>query len=352
MDMSTTPQTILVTGAAGYLASWIVEQLLRQGHTVHGTVRSLTDATKVAHLRDLAATLAGRLSLFEADLLRDGSFDQAMHGCDVVIHTASPYFLNRPKDPQTELVRPAVQGTVNVLDAVNRSASVRRVVLTSSIATLYNDAVDMRDVPSHMVRESDTNPNTDPQHNTYAYSKTAAEQAAWDMHKRQARWDMVSIHPGAIFGPSLSKRVDATSVEMTTQFLNGSFQTGVPRLWLGVVDVRDAAQAHVRAALLPGAHGRYIAVAESARLLDMAAMMRVADVGLNDKLPRREAPKALLWLIAPLIGLQRSYIARNVGFPVFFDHGRSQAELGIQYRRIDSTLNDHIRQVVADGLVA
>jgi nucleoside-diphosphate-sugar epimerase len=343
--------TVLVTGAAGYLASWIVQQLLEQGQTVHGTVRSLRDAAKVQHLLNLASQHPGRLQLFEADLLQDGSFDTAMQGCSLVVHAASPYFLATPKDVQKELIQPAVHGTQNVLASANRTASVRRVVVTSSIAALYNDACDVGASAHHTVQEHDINPNQDIAHNPYAYSKTLAVHTAWEMQAQQQRWELVAIHPGAIFGPSLSRRVDASSVSMVLQFLRGAFRTGVPRLWLGVVDVRDAAQAHVQAALRPNVHGRYVVVAHSLRLLEMAQCMELQGLGIVDKLPRSEAPKWLMWLIGPLVGMQRDYVARNVGHPVYFNSARSQAELGLQWRTAADTLNDQIRQIARDGLL-
>ncbi len=345
-------QTILVTGAAGYLASWVVQGLLQSGHTVHGTVRSLADGPKLRHLHALAGQHPGRLRLFEADLLQAHGFDEAIRGCSLVIHLASPYFLDKPQDVQRQLVDPAVQGTLNVLASVEREPGVRRVVLTSSVVALYNDAFDLAQVEGHMVRESDLNPNTDAQHNSYAYSKTVAEQAAWAQQRQQQRWELITIHPGAIFGPSLSARTDATSVDMAVQFLNGSFRTGVPRLTLGVVDVRDVALAHQRAALTPSAHGRYIVVAQSLRLLEMARLMQAEAAGLKNKLPRSEAPKWLMWLVAPWVGLERTYVARNVGFDIRFDNTRSMHELGLAYRSPEQTLNDHVAQIAADGLVA
>lgn len=346
-----TSQTLLVTGAAGYLASWIVAQLLEEGHTVHGSVRELQDQAKIQHLLQLAAQYPGRLKLFEADLLEAGSFDAAMVGCSLVIHTASPYFLAQPKDPHRQLIQPARDGTLNVLASVDKTTSVRRVVLTSSVVTLYNDACDVGAEAKHTLCESDTNTNRDLHHNPYAYSKTVAEQAAWEVHDRQQRWDLITLHPGAIFGPSLSKRTDATSVSMMRQFLNGSFLSGVPRLWLGLVDVRDVARAHIRAALQRHAGRRYIVVAESLPMLEIAKRMRPLDFSIPDNLPRRELPKALIWLIAPFIGMQRHYVARNVNRPLYFDNRRSREELGMDYRPTADTLNDHIRQIVSDGLL-
>ncbi len=342
---------ILVTGAAGYMASWVVARLLHEGYKVHGTVRSLQDKNKIQHLLELAQRYSGRLELFEADLMAQGSFDAAMAGCATVIHTASPYFLDKPKAPQTQLIGPAREGTLNVLESVNRTLDVTRVVLTSSVAALYNDACDVGADAQHTVQESNINPNQDIGHNTYAYSKTIAEQAAWELHSQQKRWELVTIHPGAIFGPSLSRRVDATSVTMMIQFLNGSFRTGVPKLWLGLVDVRDVAEAHVRAALLSHASKRYIVVAESLRMLEIASRMRPGELGIPARLPRKEVPKALIWLLAPFVGMQRRYVARNVNFPLDFNNARSKKELGLTYRDTAETLNEHCRQIVADGLL-
>jgi hypothetical protein len=95
------------------------------------------------------------------------------------------------------------------------------------------------------------------------------------------------------------------------------------------VDVRDVALAHKRAALMPQARGRYILVAQSLRLLEMAGLMRVQAAGLSNSLPRSEAPKWLMWLLAPWVGLERSYVARNVGFDIRFDNARSSVDLGL-----------------------
>lgn len=348
--MTTTNKKILVTGASGYLASWIVKLLIEQGHTVHATVRSLNDTVKISHLLKLKKLTPKQLVLFEANLLTENSFDEAVKGCDIAIHTASPYFLDKPKNIQKELIDPAVNGTNNVLNSVNKTKSVKRVIVTSSIVTLFNNAKELSNKPNHEVTENGTNTNLDETYNSYAFSKTKAEQIAWEVSKKND-WDLITVHPGAIFGPSLSMRKDSTSVQMMMQFLNGSFKTGVPNLSLGVVDVRDAAKIHVNVALTPSATGKYIAVAETLTLLEVSRLLDINKLGIKNKLPKKELPKFLIWLISPLIGMQRKYVLNNINHAITFNNSRSTSELGIVYSSPKNTLNEHIKQLGESGLI-
>jgi nucleoside-diphosphate-sugar epimerase len=126
-------RTALVTGASGYIGLHVVNSLLDAGWTVHATVRSLLDEKKVLPLRTLANQQPYKLRLFEADLLKEGSFLEPMQGCSVVFHVASPFLVpEKVKSAEKDLVRPAVEGTRSVLDSVNKTDSVKRVVLTSS----------------------------------------------------------------------------------------------------------------------------------------------------------------------------------------------------------------------------
>ncbi|CAE7756984.1 TKPR1 [Symbiodinium sp. KB8] len=130
-----TSAPVCVTGASGFLASELVKQLLERGYTVHGTVRSLKNPDKVDHLKKLKGA-DERLKLFEADLLKEESFKEPVKGCSCVFHTASPFYMENIEDPEKEMYAPAVQGTLSVLRAANEEASVSRVVLTSSTASV------------------------------------------------------------------------------------------------------------------------------------------------------------------------------------------------------------------------
>jgi nucleoside-diphosphate-sugar epimerase len=341
---------VMVTGASGYIAGWIVKYLLEAGHTVHGTVR---DPSKpgLEHLHRLAAAHGGRLKLFKADLLGQGSFDAAMQGCELVIHTASPFIISGFKDAKAALVRPAVEGTRNVLEAANRTASVKRVVLTSSVAAIFGDNADLGQVPGGVFTEKQWNTTSSLTHQPYAYSKTAAEREAWAIHDRQSRWDLVTINPSFVLGPSLTRSTASTSIGTMKQLGGGQMKPGAPALMFGVVDVRDVAQAHIKAGFTPSASGRHIVSAREMSMLEMGTVLR-KHFGDAYPFPRSELPKFLIWLIGPLVGgIARSFISRNVGYPIRLDNSRGRRELGLQYRVIEQTLVEHFQQMLDDGLI-
>ena len=210
MEIIDRTKPILVTGGTGYLASWIVKQLLDEGHDVRTTVRNLAQKEKFAHLTALAVKSKGTLQFFEADLLKKGSFLEAMKDCELVIHTASPFIISGVKNAQKELIEPALEGTRNVLNSVNSTESVRRVVLTSSVAAVYGDAADQSSTENDIFTEEHWNFSSSVDHQPYSYSKTLAEKLAWELAGKQNRWDLLTINPGFIMGPSLSKRTDST----------------------------------------------------------------------------------------------------------------------------------------------
>ena len=136
MEQINTTAPVMVTGATGYVAGWLVKELLDAGATVHAPVRDPSNPAKIGHLLKLAETAPGTIKFFKADLLDEGSYAEAMTGCEVVFHTASP-FTSNITDPQTDLVDPALLGTRNVLTEATKTPSVRRVVVTSSCAHLW-----------------------------------------------------------------------------------------------------------------------------------------------------------------------------------------------------------------------
>nr|TKS09523.1 cinnamoyl-CoA reductase [Populus alba] len=249
VDTSSLPcqgQTVCVTGAGGFIASWIVKLLLEKGYSVKGTVRNPADP-KNSHLRELEGAQE-RLTLCKADLLDYESLKEAIQGCDGVFHTASPV----TDDPE-QVVEPAVNGTKNVIMAA-AEAKVRRVVFTSSIGTVYMDPKRSPDVVVDESCWSDLEycKNTK---NWYCYGKTVAEQVAWDVAKKKGV-DLVVVNPVMVLGPMLQPTVNA-SIGHVLKYLTGSAKTYANSVQ-AYVHVRDVALAHILVFETPSASGRYI----------------------------------------------------------------------------------------------
>ena len=236
---------VLVTGGNGYVASWLVRRLLELGFHVHATVRDPTDPRKTDHLNAIAHGCPGTLSLFRADLIDPDGFDDAMAGCALVFHTASPLIVRRVRDPLRDLVEPATAGTRHVLEAANRTPSVRRVVLTSSITAIYGDAADMEEIDADRFDESHWNTTSNERHQPYSLSKTLSERLAWELAGKQSRWDLVAVNPGLVLGPGLSPHTKAEGVLVMLDFGNGYYRFGAPDLEFAIVDVRDVAEGHL-----------------------------------------------------------------------------------------------------------
>ncbi len=341
---------ILVTGGTGYIASWIIKLLLEKGLNVRATVRDKSNSEKFKHLIEIADNSNGKLTIFEADLLKVGSFQEAMVDCELVFHTASPFMISGIKDAQKQLIEPALNGTRNVLNSAKENKSVKRIVLTASVVSMHGDAVDMQDTENGIFTDKDWNRTSTATHRPYSYSKTIAEKEAWKIVKTQNQFDLVTVHPGFVLGPSLTKRKDSASINFMISLLNGKLKTGVPNLTLGIVDIRDLAKVHVAAGFNPEAEGRYIASAGSSTMLELANILQKKYL-TKFKIPKMQLPKIVLYLLGPSQGFSWKYISRNIGLALKFDNSKSINELGISYRPIEETILDHAEQVIRDGLV-
>lgn len=339
---------ITVTGATGYVASHVVHQLLARGATVHATVRDPSNPKKVGHLTRMGEELPGTLKLFKADLLADGDFAEAIAGNEVVIHTASPFLVGKVKEPQNALVDPALKGTRNVLRTVNDTESVKRVVLTSSVVAIFGDNIDCA-ARGGVLTEEHWNETSSLDHAPYNYSKRLAEEEAWKMCKAQDRWNLATINPGFVMGPSLTPRNDSASIDFLLNLINGKFASGMMEFYAAWVDVRDVAFAHVEAAIRDDADGRHILSCTETGVMEVVNGLR-EDVESRLKLPQRQVPKFMGYLFGPLLGFSWKHVSRNIGIPVKMDNTRSIERLGVQYRPLRQTMKDHVEQLIADGL--
>lgn len=334
---------VLVTGGTGYLGSWVVKYLLESGYDVQLPVRDKSKKFKYDYLESIAEESSGKLTIWEADLLKEGSYDDAMNGCEQVFHLASPFSLT-VKNPQKQLIDPALKGTKNVLTSVNNTPSVKKVVLTSSVAAIYGDSADMEEQGLKEFDESFFNTSSSLDHQPYSYSKVLAEKAAWEIQKAQSNWDLVTINPGFIMGPVLSKTSSSESLSFMKDIMKGKFSTGVPKLMMAYVDVRDVAKAHLTVAEQTEAQGRHILVNQSLSMLKVTQI--VGEVfGKKYKLPKSESPKWLMVLIGPLFGVTRQFIRRNVGYDLAFNNEKSIKKIGVKYTPIRNTIEDMINSI-------
>lgn len=326
MSHTTAPRKVCVTGASGFIAAHLVQQLLAQGHTVVGTVRGTAD--NYPYLTRLPGAKE-RLQLVQANLLEEGAFDAAVAGCDVVMHTASPYVVN-VKDPQKELVDPALQGTTNVMRACAKANSVTRVVLTSSLAAI-TDEPDSDKVFS----ERDWNTKSNLKRNPYYYSKTLAEKAAWDFVAQQSPgFDLVVINPYMVIGPSLGPALNESN-KVLRDMLSGVYPTIMSVNW-GFVDVRDVAKAHVQAMNISDASGRYLVVSD-----DNLKMADVVDIlkthGYQDyKLPKVNMATPFGDKVMKLLSYTQpkgsgSYMRTHIGREMRYDNTKVKEELKMQF---------------------
>ncbi|MEF9479140.1 aldehyde reductase [Chryseobacterium sp. 1B4] len=250
-------KTVLVTGGTGFLGIHIILQLLHQDFNVKTTLRSLSKKDVIIKaLQQGGIEDFSNLSFYEADLTEDKNWDEAVKNCDYVLHVASPFPAQDPKD-ENELIIPARDGALRVLKA-SRDAGVKRVVLTSSFAAVGYSINN----ENHIFTEEDW---TDPNAELLAYikSKTIAEQSAWEFIEKQGNGlELSVINPVGIFGPVIGGITSASLDVAVSGILKGNLEY-TPTFTMGVVDVRDVADIHIKAMLHPQADGeRFIATSE------------------------------------------------------------------------------------------
>jgi dihydroflavonol-4-reductase len=284
--------TVLVTGGSGFVGGHVILQLLAAGHDVRTTVRSLKREDAVRSMLAGADADSGRgLSFFAANLERDEGWAEAVAGCEYVLHVASPIPAAAPKT-EDELIVPARDGALRVLKAA-RDAQVRRVVLTSSCGAIYYGH------PPQAAPFDETSwTNTNGEMSAYVRSKAIAERAAWDfMAAEGGDLELSTINPAGIFGPVLGKDA-SSSIELVSRLMRG--MPGCPRLYFGVVDVRDVADLHLRAMTHPDAKGqRFIAVSGAIMsMLDIAKVLKARLGKAAKRVPTRQLPNWLVRIVA------------------------------------------------------
>ncbi|CAE7027536.1 TKPR1 [Symbiodinium sp. CCMP2592] len=253
-------KVVCVTGCTGYVASEVVRQCLQEGWVVRGTVRDPNDESKVGYIKKMASGLPGKLELFKADLLTEGAFDPVVQGCEYVFHTASPFFFGSesegPEAVEAKLIKPAVDGTKNVLGSVAKhKADIKCVALTSSCAAISGftgkDKIARED---GKFSEADWNETSTREAGAYLLSKALAEKAAWEIATKEG-FKMVTICPSFVLGPANTDRNDGESIGFALKLLK---EGTVGLVGFPCVDVRDVGKAHILGCTNPKSEGRYI----------------------------------------------------------------------------------------------
>ena len=331
---------VLVTGASGYIAGFVIKALVDDGWSVRGTVRSLAKADAV---RASLGLTAEQLPLFPADLTSDTGWEEAVAGCDYVQHIASP--LHPDGKPSAEaLLAPARDGALRALKAA-RDAGVKRLVMTSSVAAICYGKPD-----SHVSTEADWTDPDSPDAYPYVRSKTVAERSARDwIDAEGGTLEFCTVNPGMVLGPVLGSDYSA-SVSVITKLLDGSLP-GCPRIGFGIVDVRDVASAHLLAMTTPGLHRERFLVAGD--FLWMAGIARILKISLGEqarRVPTRTLPDWLVRIVALFDPLVRQ-VTSELGHRRRCDPAHAKVRLGWTMRPAEQTIVDTARSLIEHGLV-
>ena len=277
--------------------------------------------------------------------MQDQGWDEAVSGCQFVLHLASPFPLEIPNDEQA-LIRPAVDGTVRVLAASTRNG-IRRVVLTSSVAAISSGHADRNRT---FTEEDWSHLNGDVA--PYPKSKTLAEQAAWTFMQElpeDQEMELVVINPGYVLGPVLDGR-EITSIALHKTLMSGGIP-GVTKMKLNLVDVRDVARAHLAAMTVPEAAGkRFICVADGIFLPEVAKILAAHFNPLGFKIPTVSVPSWIVRIYALFNRLVREN-ARELGVEPIFDTQRIRTLLGWQPLSLEKTIIDTGESLIRHGLV-
>ena len=334
---------VAVSGVTGYIGAQIALDLLKKGYIVHGTVRRNTPE-RVAHLTEPNTT--GELKVFEADLIKPGSFDKAVEGCMYAIHVASP-FMTESKDPQRELIEPAVEGTLTFLESCLK-AGVKKVVLTSSGVVVAS-----RGDHHKVYNEDDWDTESSLKILPYYLSKRKAEQAAWKFVEEKApNMKLVVINPLLVEGPSLVKSL-SESQSIIQQVINGLFP-GIIDLGMKTVDVRDVSLVHITAMENENAHGRYLCCQPHPQTLSMRDLFGYCrEAGFT--MPKLDLTNPIFSQTLKLLsyvspgGQAGVYVRRHLAIPLMIDSSKVTNELGIVFRDQKETIMDMIKDMIEKG---
>lgn len=337
---------ILVTGASGYIGSHIVANLLSKGRKVRAAVRDASDPERVDHLRVMEVSDGGGLEVVEMDLLDSDTVHRAVSGCESVIHTAAVVVL-KSKRPQEKIVDPSVIGTKNVLEAIDASGTVKQLVHTSSTAAIRPQKWDDGQTLTTETWADDATIENNP----YGLAKFSSERIVREWHgkKSDSGTRMITINPCVVLGPPLTKRHLDGSPAFVMTLLNREIPAVVP-MHISIVDVRDVAEAHVRALTKGDNAGRYLVVSGQMWFRDIAKSLKKANPSI--RIPTRQLPYSLSLLVSifhPKISL--SWARTHLGKRLFWDASPAERDLEMKWRDPEESLLDTVPPILENGWI-
>jgi nucleoside-diphosphate-sugar epimerase len=230
---------------------------------------------------------------------------------------------------------------------------VKRVVVTSSCAAIYTDAIDSLNASGGRLTEKDWNTTASIDYQPYSYSKTLAEKKAWEIAESQEKWDLITMNPPGVFGPALNPHnTTSESMNIMKMLGNGELKMGAPKVGVGVVDVRDIAEAHFRAGYTPEAKGRYITFGHESDFLKLGTVL-LPKYGAKFPLPKKALPKWLLMIVGPMVNkvFSRRFLRNNVNIAWKADNSKVKKELGMSFRPLQETMEDSFQGLIDEGIL-
>jgi dihydroflavonol-4-reductase len=331
---------VFVSGGSGYIAGFLIRQLIESGCSVNTSIR---DLKREAEVREWLNVDNSRLKFFAADLSHDAGWAEAMAGCSHVAHVASPFPLGQPKHAD-DLVIPARDGALRALRFA-KEAGVKRFVLTSSMAAVAYG-------PSNgnaMFTESDWTDLDDPTVTPYPRSKTVAERTARDWVAAEGGIEFASVNPAAVLGPVLGKDF-STSIELVKQMLTGQVPL-CPNMGFGIVDVRDVADLHCRVLMADTIKDeRYICTGPFLEMIEVANILRANLGDRARKVPTRRMPDWLLKTLS-IVKPDLKLLVPDLGRRRVGDSSHAQQTLGWPIRSTEQTIIDTANSLIEKGIV-
>lgn len=340
---------VVVTGANNFIGSHIVKLLLEQGYQVRGTVRSLKDDSVIYPLKNLVPNAKYQLQLYEVDMLKEESWQEALRDCKYIIHTAEPY----PDEPmfgeEVDTVDLSINATQVLLNAcINYGNSLKRFVFTSTVAAIAGDSFE----DGRTYTETDWPDFDDLQ--TYIKSKVVCEKYIWDfvkerLDKNQYCFELSVVNPGFVLGPLLLRKTNKSLETIISLLIRD--HSMIPDIHLPVCDVRDVALAHSRAIKLPeAAFKRHIIVTEM-ESMSLRQIAKILDEEFTEyDVPTKVAPDFVIRFFS-LFDKSLKLVKPALGRKANFDNRRMYNVLLIEPTDIKKTIIDTATSLIEKKFV-